>query len=80
MRLLGLLMRFLGMFESLPGELLPGEVILLLMGYSGTSVSVRGKVVQLRGSLMILVVRSVVITSRHFKDSLSAQTWPGLLL
>ena len=66
MRLLGLLMRFLGMFESLPGELLPGEVILLLMSYSGTSVSVRGKVVQFRGSLMILVVRSVVITSRHF--------------
>ena len=80
MRLLGLLMRFLGMFESLPGELLPGEVILLLMSYSGTSVSVRGKVVQFRGSLMILVVRSVVITSRHFKDSLSAQTWRGLLL
>jgi hypothetical protein len=33
--------------------------------------SVRGKVVQLSGPLMILVMRSVVITSRHFRGSRS---------
>jgi hypothetical protein len=66
MRLLGLLVGLLGVFKRLPGELLPGLVILLVMGYRGAPVSVRRKVVQLSGALMILVMRSVVITSRHF--------------
>jgi hypothetical protein len=66
MRLLGEFVGLLAVFKSLPGELLPGLVILLVMGYRGTPVSVGSKVVQLSGTLMILVMRSVVITSRHF--------------
>jgi hypothetical protein len=65
MRLLGMLVSFLGVLKSLPGELLPGLVILLLMGFRGATMSVGGTIVQLGGALMILVVRSVVIASRH---------------
>jgi hypothetical protein len=65
MRLLGKLVGLLGVFESLPGELLPGLVILLVMGHRGAPMSVRGKVVQLGGALMILVMRSVVIARGH---------------
>ena len=63
--LLGMLMRFLGVLESLPGALLPGLVILLLMGFRGSAMSVGGTIVQLGGALMVFVVRSVVIASRH---------------
>jgi hypothetical protein len=65
MRLLGMLVRFFGILESLPGALLPGLVILLLMGFGGAAMSVGGLIVQLGGALMIFVVRSVVIASRH---------------
>jgi hypothetical protein len=65
MRLLGMLVRFLGVLKSLPGALLPGLVILLLMGFGGATMSVGGTIVQLGGALMIFVVRSVVIASRH---------------
>jgi hypothetical protein len=65
MRLLGMLVRFLGVLKSLPGALLPGLVILLLMGFRGATMSVGGLIVQLGGALMIFVVRSVVIASRH---------------
>jgi len=64
-RLLGMLVSFLGVLESLPGALLPGLVILLLMGFRGAAMSVGGTIVQLGGALMIFVVRSVVIASRH---------------
>jgi len=40
-------------------------VILLLVGFRSTPMSVGGAVVQFRGSLMILVMRSVVVASRH---------------
>lgn len=56
MRLLGLLVGLLGVFKSLPGELLPGLVILLVMGHRGAPMSVGGKVVQLSGALVILVM------------------------
>jgi hypothetical protein len=65
MRLLGMLVSFLGVLKSFPGELLPGLVILFFMGFRGATMSVGGTIVQLGGSLMILVVRSVVIASRH---------------
>jgi hypothetical protein len=55
----------LGMLQSLPGELLSGLVILLLMRHRGRPMSVRGAVVQLGRALMILVMRSVVVTSGH---------------
>jgi hypothetical protein len=65
MRLLGMLVRDLGVLKSLPGALLPGLVILLLMGFRGATMSVGGAIVQLGGALMILVMRSVVVTSGH---------------
>jgi len=65
MRLLGLLVGLLGVFKRLPGELLPGLVILFLMGSRGTTVSVGGIVVQLSGAVMIFGMRSVVIACRH---------------
>ena len=65
MRLPRPLKSLLGVFQSLPGELLPGLVILLLMGFRGTTMSVCGIVVQLSGPLMIFVMRSVAITCRH---------------
>ena len=55
----------LGVFQSLPGEPLPGLVILFLMGSRGTTMSVGGIVVQFCGTLMIFVMRSVAIACRH---------------
>jgi hypothetical protein len=55
----------LGVLQSLPGVFLSGLVILLAVGFRGPTMRVGGTIVQLRGSLMILVMRSVVITSRH---------------
>jgi hypothetical protein len=65
LRLPGMLVSYLGVLKSLPGALLPGLVILFLMGFRGTPMGVGGIVVQLSGSLMIFVMRSVVVTSRH---------------
>jgi len=48
MRLLGMLVRDLGVLKSLPGALLPGLVILLLMGFRGATMSWAGRYVQLR--------------------------------
>jgi hypothetical protein len=59
----GMLVGVLGVLKSLPGALLPGLVVLFLMGFRGAAVSVGGSIVQLGGPLMILVVRSVVIAS-----------------
>ena len=64
-RFLGMLVSLLGVLQSLPGALLPGLMILFLMGFRSTTVSVGGTIVQLSGPLMILVMRSVVIASRH---------------
>jgi hypothetical protein len=65
MRLLGEFVGLLAVFKSLPGELLPGLVILLVMSHRRAPMSVRRKVVQLSGALMILVMRSVVIALGH---------------
>jgi len=56
-----------GMFQSLPGLLLAGLVILFLMGLRRTTMRVGGAVVQIGSSLMVLVMRSVLVTSRHLK-------------
>jgi hypothetical protein len=63
--LLGMLVSCLGVFESLPGALLSGFVILFFMGFRGAPMSVGGGIVQLGGALVVLVMRSVVIASRH---------------
>jgi hypothetical protein len=65
MHLLGMLVSPLGVFQSLPGVLLPGLAILLLMGFRSDSMCMGGTIVQFGSALMILVMRSVVITSRH---------------
>jgi hypothetical protein len=64
-RLLGVLVSFLGVLKSLPGALLSGLVVLFFVGFRSATMSVGGTIVQLGGSLMIFVVRSVVIASRH---------------
>ena len=66
-RLPGMLVSLLGVLQSLPGALLPGFVILFLMGFGGATVGVRGKVVQLGGPLVVFVMRSVIVTSRHLE-------------
>jgi len=55
-RLLGMLVSLLGVLKTLPGALLPGLVILLLMGFRSTTMSVGGTIVQLSSSLMIFVM------------------------
>ena len=55
-RLLGMLVSLPGVLKSLPGELLPGLVILLLMGFGSATMSVSGIIVQLSSSLMIFVM------------------------
>jgi len=66
-RLFGMLVSLPGVLKSPPGELLPRLVVLFLMGFRSVTMSVGGTVVQLGSSLMILVMRSVVITSRHLQ-------------
>jgi hypothetical protein len=65
MDLLSVLVSLLGVLQCLAGLLLPGLVILFLMGFRGASMGVGGAFVQLGSSLMILVMRSVIITSGH---------------
>jgi hypothetical protein len=62
-RLLGLPESLLGVLKSSPAELSPCLVILFFMRFRGTAVSVRRAVLQLSGPLVVLVMRSVVITS-----------------
>jgi len=66
-RLLGMQVGLFGMFKSLPGLLLAGLVILFPMGFRGATMRVGGAVVQIGSSLMVLVMRSVFVTSRHLK-------------
>jgi hypothetical protein len=54
-RLLGLLVSLLGVLKSPPGELLPGLMILFLMGFRRTAMSMGGTIVQLGGALVIFV-------------------------
>ena len=61
----GVVVRPLGMLKSLPGVFLSGLVILLFVHLRGSAMSMSGTLVQLGGSLMILEMRSVVITLRH---------------
>jgi hypothetical protein len=64
-RLLALLVSLLRMLKSPSGALMPGLVILLFMGLRGAAMRLGRNLVQLGGPPMILVVRSVVITSGH---------------
>ena len=63
--LLGMLVSLLGVLKCLPGALLPGLVILFLMGFRSAAVRVGGTVVQLGRALMIFVMGPVVIASGH---------------
>lgn len=63
--LTGMLVSQLGVLKRLPGEFLPGLVILFFMSFRSTTMCVGGTIVQLGSPLMILVMRSVVIASRH---------------
>jgi hypothetical protein len=55
-RLLGLLVSLFGVLKSLPGALLPSLVILFLMGFCSTTMSVGGTIVQLSSPLMVFVM------------------------
>jgi hypothetical protein len=70
-----LLMGIAGVLHALTGTLLPGQVILLPMLFTGGSMGVRGKVVQFGRALVIFVMRSVVITCGH---KLKTPDLPGL--
>jgi len=61
----GMLASLPGLLKSLPGVFLPGFVILLVVRIRSCAMSMSGTLVNLRGSLMILVMRSVVIALRH---------------
>src|ERR1035441_10190533 len=74
---LRMLMSLLGVLQRLPPLRLPRQVILLIVLF-GNTMHVRGLVVQFGGSLVVLVVRSVVIARRHFKESPSGLTCCGL--
>jgi hypothetical protein len=60
------LMGKLGMFQSLPGMLVPRQVILLSM-LLGSPVGMRGAIVQLGCALVVRVVGSIVITEWTFR-------------
>jgi hypothetical protein len=59
-----LLMGILGILQGLAGMLVPREVILLSM-LLGNPMGVRRAIVQFGGALVVHVMRSVVIMSRH---------------
>jgi hypothetical protein len=54
--LFGMLVSLLGVLEGLPGVLVSGFVILFLMGFRSATMRVCGGIVQLGGSLVILVM------------------------
>ncbi len=58
------LVRLFRVLEGLAGMFVSAEVFLLPVFFTG-AVGVGGEVVQLGGPLMIFVMRSVVISSRH---------------
>ena len=51
--------------------LFTGLVILFLMSFGGSTMCVGGSIVQLGSSLMIIVMRSVVITTILYKLTIS---------
>src|SRR5580658_692215 len=55
-------------FQSLPRTLVPGQVFLFPMVFAH-AMGMGGAVLQFGGALMVLVVRSVVITSGHVRSS-----------
>jgi len=55
----------LRMLQRLPGMFVSRQVILFSVLLLGGTVGVRGGVVQFCRPLVILIVRSIVITSRH---------------
>jgi hypothetical protein len=70
--LLALLVGALRMLQSLSGAFMASLAILLFMGLRGAPMRLGRNVVQLGGPLMVLVMRSVVVTSRH-RDFPSAE-------
>ncbi|MGA7239079.1 MAG: hypothetical protein WBY44_25585 [Bryobacteraceae bacterium] len=66
-RLLAMHVSLPRVLQSLPGALVPSLVILFLRSFRGAAVSVSGYLVQFGGSLVILVMRSLVISSGHLK-------------
>jgi hypothetical protein len=66
-RLPGMLVSLLGILKSPSGQLLSGLMVLFLMGFRGTAMSVGGAIVQFCGPLMVLVMGSVVVMFRHLK-------------
>ena len=64
--------------QRLPRQLLSRQVVLLAMLLRGATMGVRRAIVQLGGSLVILVMRSVVISRRHITASRSARISCGL--
>jgi hypothetical protein len=52
-------------FKGLSGDLTPCLVVLLFVGFRGAPMRMGRNVMQLGGPLVVLVVRSVVVTSRH---------------
>ena len=70
-RLLAMLVSDLGMLKRLSGTLMPGLAILFLMGFRGAAMRVGGEIVQLGRSLVILVMRSVVVTRGHYRLTIS---------
>ena len=61
---LSMLVSSLGVLKRLPGMLLSGNVILVAVLF-GNPMRMSGGVVQFGGELMVLVVRSVFVASRH---------------
>jgi hypothetical protein len=61
---LSLLMSFLGVFDGLPPMLVPGQVILFPLLFANT-MSMCSRVVQFGRPLVVFVMRSVIVTSRH---------------
>jgi len=59
-----------GMLKGLPRMLVPRKVILMSTMLFGNPMGMGGTVVRLGGSLMVLVMRSVVIASGHISDTL----------
>ena len=64
-RLRGILVSLLGILKSTSGQLLSGLMVLFPVSFRRTAMGVGGAIVQLGGALMVFVVRSVVIASRH---------------
>ncbi len=60
-----MIMRLLRVLQCLPGMLVSRQVILFSVLFGGAAMRVGSFIVQLRGPLMIFVMRPVVIACRH---------------